>query len=97
MSGVGDTYRLGDDLFEAAAEDLHAPPDDGLGQAVAAAAAGTPDREVPFEANEADAAEQAATAGPADQPELPRLRFEADEADAFEQAQIVELDDEDER
>jgi hypothetical protein len=47
-----------------------------------------------IEAPDADAAEQATPANPAERPVEVRMPFEANEYDVLEQAQIVELDDE---
>lgn len=53
--------------------------------------------ELPLEAAEADAAEQAATAGPGEHIATRDLPLEADELDAAEQARVVELDEEEYR
>jgi len=53
--------------------------------------------ELPLEVSEADAAEQAAAAGPGEHVAARDLPLESDELDAAEQARVVELDEDEYR
>jgi hypothetical protein len=60
MTRPDEDYLVGDDLFEPAAEDLEAPPDDVYEQTLPVDPAEQPvDVRIPFEVDEADALEQA--------------------------------------
>jgi hypothetical protein len=78
-------------------DDLEAPPDT-VDQAEPVDVDEEPDDlRIPIEANEADAVEQAAAAGPPLVRSRVRVPFEADEGDAAEQAQVVFEPDDDYR